>query len=167
MIKYLKSIKEKDPASGSYISIIFLHPGLWAIFWYKICHFLYKIKLKFISKLIMKIVRRRTGIEIHPAAKIGKRLIIDHGMGVVIGETTIIGDDCLIYQGVTLGATGKEKGKRHPTIGDNVMMGAGSKILGNINIGDNVKVGANCVVLDDVESNSTIVGVKGEKVNRK
>ncbi len=161
---YFKSIKERDPAARHWLQILFLYPCVRVMFWFRIAHFFYKIKLKFIGEGIMFLLRRRYGIEIHPAAKIGKRLFIDHGVGVVIGETTIIGDDCTIYQGVSLGGTGKEKGKRHPTIGNNVMIGAGAQILGNVTIGDNTKIGANTVVLHNVESNQTVVGVKGKEV---
>lgn len=167
MISFLKSIKARDPAARNYLQIILLYPGVKAIFWYKIAHFLYKIKLKFLAELIMYFVRMTCGIEIHPAAKIGKRLFIDHGMGVVIGETAVIGDDCLIYQNATLGGTGKEHNKRHPTLLNNVMVGAGAKILGNITIGNNVKIGANAVVLNDVEDNETVVGYKGITIKTK
>jgi serine O-acetyltransferase len=162
MFSYLKSIKARDPAARSYLQIILLYPGVKAIFWYRIAHFLFKIKLKLLAEAIMYFVRMVHGIEIHPAAKIGKRLFIDHGMGVVIGETAVIGDDCLMYHGSTLGGTGKEHCKRHPTIGNNVLIGAGAKVLGNITIGDNVKIGANTVVTQDVPANCTIVGPKGK-----
>ena len=166
MIKYLKSIKLRDPAARNYLQIILLYPGVHALFWYKVSHFLWKIKFKLIAELISSITRIFTGIEIHPGAIIGKRLFIDHGTGVVIGETSIIGDDCTIYQGVSLGGTGKERGKRHPTLGNNVMVGAGAKILGNITIGDNAKIGANTVVLSDVPPASTVVGFKGIEVKK-
>lgn len=158
MFRYLKSIKRRDPAAKSYLHIL-LYPCVEALFWYRIARFFYLIKWQFLSLLIMKIVRRRTGIEIHPKAIIGKNLFIDHGMGVVIGETAVIGDNCLIYQGVTLGSVNQEKGKRHPTLGNNVMIGAGAKVLGNITIGHNAKVGAMAVVLKDVETNQTVVGI--------
>lgn len=132
--------------------------------WFRIASFFYRIKLKFLARLIMNVVRRTTGIEIHPGAKIGKNLFIDHGMGVVIGETAVIGDDCTIYQCVTLGGTGKERNKRHPTLLNNVTVGAGAKVLGNITIGNNVKIGANSVVLKDVPDDCTVVGV-GRIVN--
>lgn len=159
-----KNILDKDPAAKSLLTIMLLYPGLHAVIWHRITHYLYTKKMYFISRLISQIVRFFTGIEIHPGAKIGDRLFIDHGMGIVIGETAEIGDDCLIYHGVTLGGTGKDKGKRHPTIGNNCMIGTGAKVLGPIVIGDNVKVGANAVVLDNVESNNTVVGFKGKKV---
>ena len=133
------------------------------MFWYRIATFIYyKLRIRFIAHGIMYIVRRRTGIEIHPAAKIGKRLFIDHGMGVVIGETAVIGDDCIIYHGVTLGATENIKGKRHPTLGNNIIVGANSCILGNVVIGDNCKIGALTIVLNDLEEGSVIVGQKGK-----
>lgn len=162
-----KSIKQRDPAAKNWLQILLLYPGVKTIIYYRIAHFFYKIKLKFIAQLIMYNVRVRFAIDIHPGCTIGKRLFIDHGAGVVIGETTIIGDDCTIYQGVSLGGTGKEKGKRHPTIGSNVMIGAGAKILGNITIGNNVKIGANTIVLKDVPNDATIVGAKGIEVNKK
>lgn len=161
MLAYLRSIKERDPAARNYLQIILFYPTVKAIFFYRIAHFLFKIKLKLIAEGIMYLVRMVHGIEIHPAAKIGKRLFIDHGMGVVIGETTIIGDDCLMYHGSTLGGTGKDHCKRHPTIGNQVMIGAGAKVLGNITIGDQVKIGANTVVTQDVPAGKTVVGYKG------
>lgn len=163
-MKYLKYIKSIDPAARSYLQILFTYPIVKVLFWYRIAHFLYLIKKYFLSDLIMYHVRKKTGIEIHPAAKIGKNLFIDHGVGVVIGETAVIGDNCTIYQGVVLGGTGKEKGKRHPTIKNNVVIGAGAIILGNITIEDNVKIGAGAVVLDNVPKNSTIVGTKARIV---
>lgn len=162
MFSYLKSIKDRDPAARNYIQIIFLYNSVWVMFWYRIAHFLFKIKLKFIAELIMCWVKFFTGIEIHPNATIGKNLFLDHGHGIVIGETSIIGDNCLFYQGVTLGGTGKDKGKRHPTIGNNVMIGAGAKVLGNITIGDNVKIGANAIVLDDIQSDQTVINSKAK-----
>lgn len=155
----LKRIKQIDPASGSKLSILLFYPGVHAVINYRIAHFFYKIHFKFIAKLISNISRFFTGIEIHPACKIGKRLFIDHGSGVVIGETAVVGNDCIIYQGVTLGGTGKQSGKRHPTIGNNVVVGAGAKVLGNIKIGNNCKIGANSVVLKSCLPNCTLVGV--------
>lgn len=163
-MKYLKYIKGIDPAAKNYLQILLTYPVIKVMFWYRIAHFLYLKKSSFLSSLIMYHVRKKTGIEIHPGAIIGKNLFIDHGMGVVIGETSVIGDNCIIYQGAVLGGTGKEQGKRHPTIKNNVMIGAGAIILGNIVIGENVKIGANAVVLGDVPPNSTIVGVKGRLV---
>lgn len=165
-MSFLKSIKKRDPAARSYLEILLLYPGVKAIIYYRIANFLYRHKLIFLSKIIMYTVRCRFSIDIHPGCSIGKRLFIDHGVGVVIGETTIIGDDCTIYQGVSLGGTGKEKGKRHPTIKNNVIIGAGAKVLGNITIGSNCKIGANTVVLTDVKDNMTIVGVKGFEVKK-
>lgn len=159
-----KNIKEKDPAARSILSVILLYPGFHVLVFHKIAHFLYNIHLFFLARLISQFARFVTGIEIHPGAKIGRRFFIDHGMGIVIGETTEIGDDCTIYHQVTLGGTGKEKKKRHPTIKNNVMIGCGSKVLGNITIGNNVKIGANAVVLKDVESDTTVVGIPANKV---
>lgn len=164
-MKYLKYIKSIDPAAKSYLQILFTYPVIKVMFWYRIAHFLYSKKRYFLSSLIMSHIRKKTGIEIHPGAVIGKNLFIDHGMGVVIGETSIIGDNCTIYQGAVLGGTGKEQGKRHPTLKNNVMVGSGAIILGNIVIEDNVKIGANAVVLCDVPSNSTIVGPKAHIID--
>lgn len=161
-----KNIKEKDPAARNILTVILLYPGFHAIIFHRLAHFLYNHKLMFIARLISQFARHITGIEIHPGATIGKRLFIDHGMGIVIGETAIVGDDCTIYHQVTLGGTGKEKLKRHPTLKNNVIVGSGSKVLGNILIGENVKIGANSVVLKDVEDNVTVVGVPGRIVKR-
>lgn len=154
-----KNIKEKDPAAKNILEVIILYQGFHILVYHRIAHFLYKKKMYFLSRLISQIGRFFTGIEIHPGAKIGKRLFIDHGMGIVIGETAEVGNDCTIYHGVTLGGTGKDKHKRHPTVGNNVMIGAGAKIIGAINIGDNVKIGAGAVVLKDIEPGTTAVGV--------
>lgn len=159
-----KNIQQKDPAARNIFEVILLYPGFRALFFHRIAHFFYNIKLFFIARLISQLTRFFTGIEIHPGATIGKRLMIDHGMGIVIGETAVIGNDCVIYHQVTLGGTGKEKLKRHPTIGNNVLIGAGAKLLGPINIGDNVKIGAGSVVLKSVEKNSTVVGVPEDRV---
>lgn len=159
-----KNIQQKDPAARNIFEVILLYPGFHALFFHRIAHFFYNIKLFFIARLISQLTRFFTGIEIHPGATIGKRLMIDHGMGIVIGETAVIGDDCVIYHQVTLGGTGKEKLKRHPTISNNVLIGAGAKLLGPINIGDNVKIGAGSVVLKSVEKNSTVVGVPEDRV---
>lgn len=158
-----KNIKERDPAARNILYVIMLYQGFHILIFHRIGHFFYKYKLYFIARLISQIGRFFTGIEIHPGAKIGKRLFIDHGMGIVIGETATIGDDCTIYHGATLGGTGKEKKKRHPDIGNNVMIGSGAKVLGPIKVGDNVKIGANAVILNDIESNVTVVGVPGKK----
>lgn len=157
----IKAAQKKDPAAKSFLEILLLYQGLHAIISHRIAHFFYKIHLFFIARLISQISRFLTGIEIHPGAQIGKGFFIDHGMGVVIGETTIIGDNVLLYQGVTLGGTGLEKGKRHPTVGNNVVIGGGAKVLGNISIGDNSYIGANAVVIKDIPPNSTVVGVPG------
>ena len=157
-----KNIYEKDPACRSIFEAIVLYPGFHAILFYRIAHFFFGRRLFFIARLISQIARFLTGIEIHPGAKIGKRLFIDHGMGVVIGETATVGDDCTIYHNATLGGTGKDKIKRHPDLGNNVMVGTGAKILGPIKIGDNVKIGANSVVLKDVPRNTTVVGIPRE-----
>ncbi len=157
----VKSARGKDPAARSWLEIILLYQGLHAMISYRIAHLFYKARLFFIARSLSQFARFMTGIEIHPGAQIGKGLFIDHGMGVVVGETAIIGDNVLLYQGVTLGGTGLEKGKRHPTIGNNVVIGGGAKVLGNITIGDNSYIGANAVVIKDVPPNSTVVGVPG------
>lgn len=162
----IKAIKENDPAITKTLEI-FLYPSFKAQIYHKISNFFYKKDMFLTARYISEKAKRKTGIEIHPGAKIGKCLFIDHGMGVVIGETTEIGDNVIIFHGVTLGGTGKEKGKRHPTIGNNVLIGSGAKILGNIKIGNNVKIGANAVVLKDVKDNATIVGIPGKIVKKK
>ncbi len=163
----IKNIMDKDPAAKSYIEVILLYQGFHAILSYRIANKLHRMKVPFLPRLISQLARFFTGIEIHPAATIGERLFIDHGFGVVIGETTIIGNDVLIYQGVTLGGTGKEHGKRHPTVGNNVTIGAGAKVLGNITIGDNSNIGAGSVVIDNVPEHSTVVGIPGRIVHQK
>lgn len=157
----IRAAQKRDPAAKSFLEIILLYPGLHALVYYRLAHALYKLHLFFLARLLSQIARFFTGIEIHPGAKIGRRFFIDHGLGVVIGETAVIGDDVLLYQGVTLGGTGIVKGKRHPTLGNNVVVGAGAKVLGNIIIGDNSYIGANAVVIKDVPTNSTVVGVPG------
>lgn len=159
-------IFERDPAARNWLEVLFFYPGLQAILLHRIAHFLYRLGIPFIPRLISFIARFVTGIEIHPGATIGKAFFIDHGMGVVIGETAIVGDYVLLYQGVTLGGTGKESGKRHPTLGNNVVVGAGAKVLGNIEVGSNVRIGAGSVVLRDVPSNCTVVGVPGRIIYR-
>ena len=159
--KEIRSTKEKDPAAKNYLEIIFLYPGLHALIGHRIAHFLWSIGLKFLARWSSQVSRCITGIEIHPGAQIGEGLFIDHGMGVVIGETAIIGDNVTLFQGVTLGGTGKETGKRHPTIGNNVVVGSGAKVLGNIQVADNSYIGANAVVLKPVPKNATVVGVPG------
>lgn len=160
----IKSIKERDPAAKSLWQVFSLYPGVNAIISYRIAHWLYKRKLFYLSYFISQVSRFITGIEIHPAAVIGKGLFIDHGMGVVIGETAVIGDNCTIYQGVTLGGTGKNTGKRHPTLGNNVFVGSGAKVLGPFNVGDNAKIAANSVVLSEVPAGCTCAGVPGRLV---
>lgn len=166
MLGYIKSIQERDPAARGAISIFFNYPCVHAIFWHRIAHFFYKIHFYFLARLISQLVRWFTLIEIHPGATIGKNLLIDHGCGVIIGETTEIGDNCTIYQGVTLGGTGKDTGKRHPTIGNNVMIGAGAKVLGPFKVGDRSKIAANAVVLNEVPPDCTCVGVPGRIVKK-
>ena len=161
------NIMQKDPAARNILEVIILYPGFHILIFHRIAHFLYKIKLFFLARLISQIGRFFTGIEIHPGAKIGKRLFIDHGMGIVIGETAEVGNDCTIYHQVTLGGTGKDKNKRHPTVGNNVMIGAGSKVLGPISIGNNVKIGAGAIVLKNVEDNVTVVGTPINRVIKK
>ena len=155
----IKNIQKKDPASGLYLEVLLCYPGLHALIFHKFAHFLYKIKIPILPRLISHISRWLTGVEIHPGAKIGKRVFIDHGKGVVIGETSEIGNDVVIYQGVTLGGTSTKKVKRHPTLGNNIVVGCGAKILGNITIGDGCQIGANSVVIKDVPPNSTVVGI--------
>lgn len=162
-----KNIMKKDPAARNIFEVMLLYPGFHILVFHRISHFLYKIKLFFLARFISQIGRFFTGIEIHPGAKIGKRLFIDHGMGIVIGETAEIGNDCTIYHQVTLGGTGKNKNKRHPTVGNNVMIGAGSKVLGPITIGNNVKIGAGAIVLKNVEDNVTVVGTPINRVIKK
>jgi serine O-acetyltransferase len=160
----IDTIFREDPAAKSVIEIVLCYPGFHAILLHRLAHKLYKMGVPLIPRVISQFSRFLTGIEIHPGAKIGRRFFIDHGMGVVIGETTEIGDDVLLYQGVTLGGTGKEKGKRHPTIGNNVVIGTGAKVLGSIRLGDHVKVGAGSVVVHSVPDHSTVVGVPGRVV---
>lgn len=157
----IKVVFERDPAAKSVLEVIICYPGFHAIVLHRIAHYFYNKKMILIPRLISQFNRFITGIEIHPGAKIGKGLFIDHGMGIVIGETTEIGENVTLYQGVTLGGTGKQKGKRHPTVGNNVVVGAGAKILGPFKVGDRSKIGAGAVVLSEVPSNSTVVGVPG------
>ncbi len=157
----IKNIKDRDPAAKSALEVLLLYPGLHALVAYRVSHQLWEWKIPIVPRWLSQMARFWTGIEIHPGARIGKSFFIDHGMGVVIGETAIIGDDVLLYQGTTLGGTGKETGKRHPTLGNNVVVGAGAKILGNITIGDSSYIGANAVVIKNVPSNSTVVGIPG------
>ncbi|MDB2066574.1 serine O-acetyltransferase [Clostridium perfringens] len=159
-LKYdIENVMKNDPAARTKLEVLLLYQSIHVLIFYRIAHGLYKIKLFFLARLISQLGRFFTGIEIHPGAKIGKGLFIDHGMGVVIGETAEIGDNVTIYHGVTLGGTGKDKGKRHPTIGNNVIIGCGAKILGPISIGDGAKIGANSVVLKNVPKGKTAVGI--------
>ena len=155
----LKSIKERDPAARNCLEIFLLYSGFHAVLYYRVAHFFFKHKMKFIARWISQTGRFFTGVEIHPGATIGRGLLIDHGSGVVIGETAVVGDNCTIYQGVTLGGTGKDIGKRHPTVGNNVMIGSGAKVLGPFTVGDNAKIAAGAVVLNAVPEGATAVGV--------
>lgn len=167
----LRSIREQidtifreDPAATSILEVLICYPGLHAILLHRVAHWFYRSNLRLIARMVSQVARAFTGIEIHPGATIGRRFFIDHGMGVVIGETAIIGDDVILYQGVTLGGTGKERGKRHPTLGNHVVVGTGAKVLGNITLGNNVKVGAGSVVVHSVPDDSTVVGIPGRIV---
>jgi serine O-acetyltransferase len=164
ILEDIRAYKKNDPAAKSGIEILLLYNGLHATFWYRIAHWLHIHKLRFLARMISQTTKFWTGIEIHPGATIGRRLVIDHGTGIVIGETAEIGDDCLLYQGVTLGGTGKDVGKRHPTLGNNVMVGSGAKVLGPFKVGNNVRIAANSVVLREVPDNATVVGVPGRVV---
>ena len=170
MINTIKSdiaiIKERDPAARGIIEIFLCYPGFQAIFLHRFTHKLWNLKLPLIPRVLSQINRTITGIEIHPGAKIGRKVFIDHGMGVVIGETAEIGDNCLLYQGVTLGGTGKNHGKRHPTLKENVVVGAGAKVLGSITVGANTRIGAGSVVVRSVQGNSTVVGIPGRVVHQ-
>ncbi|ABX09697.1 serine O-acetyltransferase [Prochlorococcus marinus] len=170
MLKAIQSdiaiIKERDPAARGLLEIILCYPGFQALVLHRISHRLWKFGMPLFPRLLSQITRSLTGIEIHPGAKIGKGVFIDHGMGVVIGETTEIGNRCLLYQGVTLGGTGKDEGKRHPTLAENVVIGAGAKVLGAITVGTNTRIGAGSVVVRDVEANSTVVGIPGRVVHQ-
>ena len=173
MISFVRSVREdvaavfeSDPAARSYLEVLVCYPGLHAVWGHHLSHWLWRHRMRFLARFVSQVARLLTGIEIHPGAEIGRRLFIDHGMGTVIGETAVLGDDVTLYQGVTLGGTGKEKGKRHPTLGNNISVGSGAKLLGNITIGDNCRVGAGSVVLRSVPANSTIVGVPGHIVLR-
>jgi serine O-acetyltransferase len=168
----LNAYKARDPAARSSLEILLLYQGVHAIIYHRFAHFLYSHRLRFLARMVSQWSRHFTGIEIHPGATIGRRLVIDHGMGTVIGETAEIGDDCLLYQGVTLGGTGKDQGKRHPTLGNNVLVGSGAKVLGPFTVGDNARIAANAVVLQAVPADATAVGIParivrraGEKIN--
>ena len=162
----IKAVLERDPAARSSIEVLLCYPGIWALIWHKPAHWLYKRNAKMLARIISQLSRWFTGIEIHPGATIGRRCFIDHGMGIIIGETTQIGDDVTIYQGVTLGGTGKATGKRHPTIGNRVLISSGAKVLGPFKVGDDVKIGAGSVVLKEVPPGCTVVGIPGTIVKK-
>ena len=164
LIEDIRAYQRNDPAARSAMEILLLYNGLHATIDYRIAHWLLRHHCRFLARAVSQWSKLWTGIEIHPGARIGKRLVIDHGTGIVIGETAEIGDDCLLYQGVTLGGTGKDVGKRHPTLGNNVMVGAGAKVLGPIHVGNNARIAANAVVLREVPDNATVVGVPGHVV---
>ena len=164
LIEDIRAYRRNDPAARSAVEVLLLYNGLHATIWYRVAHWFYLHKMFFVARWISQLTKWFTGIEIHPAAKIGRRLVIDHGTGIVIGATAEIGDDCLLYQGVTLGGTGKDVGKRHPTLGNNIMVGAGAKVLGPFKVGDNARIAANSVVLREVPENATVVGVPGRIV---
>lgn len=166
LIYDIDAIRERDPAARGRLEVFLLYSGLHAVIYHRFAHFFHRHGMKFIARMISQHARFWTGVEIHPGAQIGRGLLIDHGSGVVIGETAIIGDNCTIYQGVTLGGTGKDVGKRHPTIGNNVMIGAGAKVLGPFTVGDNVKIAAGAVVLDEIPPDSTAVGVPARVIAR-
>jgi len=165
-IRDVQAALERDPAARNWLEVVLLYPGVHALFWHRVAHALWRRRLYFIARLISHINRFFTGIEIHPAAVIGPGCFIDHGMGVVIGETAELGENVTLYQGVVLGGTGKERGKRHPTIGNNVVIAAGAKVLGSFKVGDNARIGAGSVVLSEVPPNSTVVGVPGRVVRQ-
>ena len=162
----INAVFDRDPAARNSFEILVNYPGIHALIFYRATHWLWNKNLKFLARTISQLARWLTGIEIHPGAKIGKRLFIDHGMGVVIGETSEIGDRCLLYQGVTLGGTGKDHGKRHPTLANNVVVGAGAKVLGAIEVGANTRIGAGSVVVRNVEQNCTVVGIPGRVIHQ-
>ena len=164
LLEDIRAYQRNDPAARSAMEILLLYNGLHATIDYRIAHWLLRHHCRFLARAVSQWSKLWTGIEIHPGAQIGKRLVIDHGTGIVIGETAEIGDDCLLYQGVTLGGTGKDVGKRHPTLGNNVMVGAGAKVLGPIHVGNNARIAANAVVLREVPDNATVVGVPGHVV---
>lgn len=167
LLETVNAYLARDPAAKNPVEVLLLYPGVKAVCYHRGAHWCYEHKLMFLARMISQMGRHRTGIEIHPGAKIGKRLVIDHGMGIVIGETAEIGDDCLIYHGVTLGGTGKDSGKRHPTIGNNVLIGTGAKVLGPFKVGDNSRIAANSVVLSEIPPDSTAVGIPARVVKRR
>ncbi len=164
LLEDIRAYQRNDPAARSALEVALLYSGLHATLLYRIAHWLYRHRLRFLARFLSQLTRFLTGVEIHPAAKIGRRLVIDHGAGIVIGATAEIGDDCLLYQGVTLGGTGKDVGKRHPTLGNNIMVGCGAKLLGPFKVGDNARIAANSVVLREVPPGATVVGVPGRIV---
>lgn len=166
MLSLLKAYKQYDPATKSYLEILFLYPGVKAIAFHRLAHWFCRVGVPFVPRMISEVNRFITGVDIHPGAMIGKNLIIDHGMGTVIGETSVIGDNVIIYQGVTLGGTSLKRAKRHPTLEDHVVVGAGAKVLGNITIGNGSRIGANSVVIEDVPPNSTVVGIPARIVGK-
>ncbi len=164
LLETVNAYLARDPAAKNPMEVLLLYPGVKAVLYHRGAHWCYEHKLMFLARMISQMGRHRTGIEIHPGAKIGKRLVIDHGMGIVIGETAEIGDDCLIYHGVTLGGTGKDHGKRHPTIGNNVLISCGAKVLGPFRVGDNARIASNAVVLSEVPEDATAVGIPAQIV---
>ena len=164
ILEDIRAYQKNDPAARSAVEVMLLYNGLHATWYYRIAHWLHLHHCKFLARLLSQLAKFLTGIEIHPGATIGRRLVIDHGTGIVIGETAELGDDCLLYQGVTLGGTGKDVGKRHPTLGNNVMVGSGAKVLGPFRVGNNVRIASNSVVLREVPDNATVVGVPGRVV---
>lgn len=162
----IQTVLKKDPAARNSLEVLLCYPGIWSLIWHKPAHFLYKHHLKLLARIISQLTRFFTGIEIHPGAVIGRRCFIDHGMAVVIGETTEIGDDVTLYQGVTLGGTGKDSGKRHPTIGNRVIVSSGAKVLGPFKVGDDVKIGSGSIVLNEIPPGCTVVGIPGKIVKR-
>lgn len=162
----IQAVLKRDPAARSSLEVLLCYPGIWALMWHRPANWLYRHNFKLLARMLSQISRHRTGIEIHPGATIGRRCFIDHGMAVVIGETTVIGDDVTLYQGVTLGGTGKHVGKRHPTIGNRVVVSSGAKVLGPFHVGDDVKIGSGSVVLKEVPAGSTVVGIPGQIVKR-
>lgn len=162
----IQTVLKKDPAARNSLEVLLCYPGIWALIWHKPAHFLYKHNMKLLARIISQLTRFFTGIEIHPGATIGRRCFIDHGMAVVIGETTEIGDDVTLYQGVTLGGTGKDTGKRHPTIGNRVIVSSGARVLGPFKVGDDVKIGAGSIVLNEIPPGCTVVGIPGKIVRR-
>lgn len=162
----IQTVLKKDPAARNSLEVLLCYPGIWALIWHKPAHFLYKHNIKLLARMISQLTRFFTGIEIHPGATIGRRCFIDHGMAVVIGETTEIGDDVTLYQGVTLGGTGKDTGKRHPTIGNRVIVSSGARVLGPFTVGDDVKIGSGSIVLNEIPPGCTVVGIPGKIVRR-